>query len=102
VAHPESVAQDLVIETEPVCRIVLSGEIDIANCDELAGAIPKIGSAWLDFSGVTFIDSSGLNVLVVAYQRAQAAGHRLHVSGLNGAPLRVMEMTGLYDMLCRE
>jgi anti-anti-sigma factor len=67
-----------------------------------AGAVPAIGSVWLDFSGVTFIDSSGLNVLVLAYKRAKAAGHVLHVSGLNSGPLRVVEMTQLYDTLCRE
>jgi anti-sigma B factor antagonist len=94
--------QGLVVETEPACCIILSGEIDLSNRDLVLAAIPAIGSVWLDMSGVTFIDSSGLNVLVGAYNRAKAAGHRVHVSGLNSGPLRVVEMSGLYDMLCRE
>lgn len=47
----------------------LAGELDMATADELLGAIRDRGpdeSVTLDFSGVTFMDSSGLRTLLEA------------------------------------
>jgi anti-sigma B factor antagonist len=92
----------LAIRTDPACRISVSGEIDVANCDQLAAAIPTGGPVWLDFSEVTFIDSSCLRVLVNAHKRTKAGGHGWHLAGLRDGPLRVIEISGLYETLCGE
>lgn len=48
-----------------------------------------------DLSGVTFMDSSGINVLILAHQAAEAAGGWLRVAGAQTPVMRVMEMVGL-------
>jgi len=93
---------EFAIRTEPVCRIIVRGEVDAATAPQLEAAIPMSGSVWLDFSAVTFLDSSGLSVLVAAHVAAKERGDRLHVSGLSRGPLRVVQMTQFWDILCAE
>ena len=90
----------LTISSEPACRIIVSGEVDLATAPQLRAAIPQSGTVWLDFSGVTFLDSTGIDVLVTAYHAAKDRGDPLHLSGLSGGPLRVVQMTRLWDLLC--
>ena len=90
------------ISTERASHIVVRGDLDAANAPELTAAIPESGSVWLDLSAVTFLDSSALGVIVAAYNAAKERGDRLHVSGLSGGPLRVVQMTQLWDVLCGE
>jgi len=93
---------EFAISPQPACRIVVRGDVDAATAPQLKAAIPSSGSVWLDFSGVTFLDSSGLSMLVTAHGAARERGDRLHVSGLSGGPLRVVQMTQLWDILCAE
>jgi anti-sigma B factor antagonist len=88
------------LSVESACRIVATGDIDMTTSPEFAAAIPKSGSVWIDFSGVNFVDSTGVGVLIAAYRAARDRGDRLHVSGLRSGPLQVLHMTGLYDLLC--
>jgi anti-anti-sigma factor len=88
------------LSVESACRIVATGDIDMATSPVFAAAIPISGSVWIDFSGVTFLDSAGVGVLMAAIQAAHDRGDGLHVSGLRGAPLQVLKMTGLYGLLC--
>ena len=93
---------ELTISTEPACHITVSGEVDAGTAPQLNAAIPLSGWVWIDFSGVTFLDSTGLSVLVEASSAARNRGNRLHVSGLRGGPLRVVQMTHLWETLCAE
>ena len=92
--------EGLAISTEAASYLIVTGEIDLATAPELEVAIPLSGSVWLDFSAVTFLDSSGIAVLVKASRAATGRGDRIHVSGLQGGPLRVVQLTGLWDVLC--
>ena len=68
-----------VISNAPSATVVLDGDIDIATAPAirrfLMAAISG-GTAHLavDMSGVTFIDASGIGVLVAAANRARQAG----------------------------
>ena len=67
------------VVSDPPSAVVLDGEIDISTCPAirrfLLAAISG-GHAHLavDMSGVTFIDASGIGVLVAAASRARQAG----------------------------
>jgi anti-sigma B factor antagonist len=59
-------------------------EIDLASADRLADGIAAAfaagaGPVHVDFSGVTFCDSTGLRVLVAAAERAREAGRHFGV-----------------------
>lgn len=80
------------------------GEIDLATAEEL-GAVLRAPEAQaptvvLDLRAVTFIDSSGLSVIVGEHQRAQAEQRRLVVA-VEGAPMveRLFDLTGLHRTL---
>ena len=86
-------------------RIVVKGDIDIAaapdllrRLDEAIDADPG-GLVVVDFDAVTFIDSTGLGVLVAAQRRARTAGGTLGVVGVPDRVRQVFEVTGLDRVL---
>ncbi|MDR0445904.1 MAG: STAS domain-containing protein [Oscillospiraceae bacterium] len=81
--------------------LCLRGELDhhaaklIAH--ELEGAVDKrLPSACvLDFGGVSFMDSSGIAVIIKARRRADELGASLRVVGVGRQPERVLTAAGL-------
>ncbi|GGY51834.1 STAS domain-containing protein [Streptomyces djakartensis] len=49
----------------------------------------------VDLSGVTFMDSSGINVFVAAYQQVSAAQGWLRIAGAQDSVLRVLQLVGV-------
>lgn len=81
------------------CRVVLSGEIDIASAPELSETLEAQIDAkvvTIDFADVTFIDSSGLRTLVRT-QRARPQGS-LRLVGMQENVRKVFEITGLDEV----
>jgi anti-anti-sigma factor len=80
------------------------GEVDLASAEKLRAVlgVPEAQAATvvLDLRGVTFIDSSGLSVIVAEHQRAQAEQRRLVVA-VEGAAMveRLFDLTGLHRTL---
>ncbi|NEB04098.1 STAS domain-containing protein [Streptomyces sp. SID13726] len=84
--------------------LVLRGEVDHQSVGTLTRALPPADtgagpSVVLDLSGVTFMDSSGVNALITAHQAAQAARGRLRLAGMHGAVLRTVQIVGLDTLL---
>jgi anti-anti-sigma factor len=78
--------------------VTVRGEIDMDNADELVGAIRRVaGTAVVDLSGVTFIDSTGLQGLLREQQAARQRGDDLILRHPSKAVRRVLELTGLID-----
>ncbi|MFG3207152.1 STAS domain-containing protein [Streptomyces sp. NPDC048192] len=82
--------------------ITVQGEMDLQTCPQLARAaavIPLRGTPlYLDVSGVPFMDSSGLNLLVSLRRRLDAEGSRLAITGLQSQPTRLLQLTGVYGL----
>jgi anti-sigma B factor antagonist len=55
------------------------------------------GTALVDLSGVTFIDSSGVRELLAANRQAEAMGMRLQLVNPSAACKRVLEISGVWD-----
>ncbi|MFC8198263.1 STAS domain-containing protein [Streptomyces sp. NPDC057298] len=80
--------------------ITLRGEIDRTVKDVLAEALlpsESVASPRMvaDLSGVTFMDSSGINVFLAAHQAASEAQGWLRIAGAQGAVLRILRVVGL-------
>ncbi len=77
--------------------LAVAGEVDAATVDQFRTALldaqhsPRVV---VDLSGVTFMDSTGINALVGAYHRMPQNGE-LRVVGLRSNVQRVFEITGL-------
>ena len=100
-------ADDLVIvpyDVDATRILCVSGEIDILTAPELEAALMGCdGSAvCVDLTGVTFMDSSGIAVLLRAHKRATDNGTELRVA--NAAPnvLKVFEVTQVNRVLTLE
>ncbi len=76
------------------------GEVDVFSAPDLDAALEAAlagGSARLvvDLSGVSFLDSTGLGVLVKALKGARDAGGSLHLVVASDRIRKIFEITGL-------
>lgn len=79
----------------------LEGEIDHHTAasmrtvidDALVQGCPK--ELVLDFSAVTFMDSSGIGLVMGRYKTASAQNCKVRVLNVNDRDMRVMKMSGL-------
>ena len=83
----------------PVMPIV--GEIDLNSADILRDRLNQAGRQYegrvvvLDLTNMTFIDSTGLGVLVGALRRFRASGGDLRLAGCRAGIARVLTIAGL-------
>jgi anti-anti-sigma factor len=83
-------------------HLVLHGEIDAHTAPDLEARLASLGDGadvTVDLEQVTFIDSSGLRVLITAHTSLEAAGHRLQLPSPSAAVRRLMDITGLTEHL---
>jgi anti-sigma B factor antagonist len=82
------------------CEIAVHGEVDLYTAPKLKekfvemieGGYPDVV---LDLEGVSFIDSSGLGVLVGALRRARERGGAVRVVCTRDSILKIFRITGL-------
>ena len=84
--------------------VVASGEIDLWSAPEVKSALVTHGSRQsavvLDLRGVTFMDSSGLGLIVESNQRARKHGFRFAIAVGGASDVhRILEMSGLTKVL---
>jgi anti-sigma B factor antagonist len=88
-------------EREGALHVELSGELDISTAAAVESRLLELedGNARerliLDLRGVSFLDSSGLSLLVNVDRRLRNDGRRLTVVSGTGAPHRILEVSGL-------
>jgi anti-sigma B factor antagonist len=95
---------DLILSTErqdDVAVVAVSGEIDLGTAGQLRDYLAECLSTEglrdivLDLSGVTFMDSTGLQVLISTQRRLEAQGGRLRLVGLRSGVAKILRVTGL-------
>ena len=84
--------------------IRLIGELDLATADAVQAELERVErsdahSIVLDLSGLTFMDSTGVRLLVQAHARSRADSHRLSLLRGGRAVQRVMELSGVDALL---
>jgi anti-anti-sigma factor len=86
-------------------RVAVVGEIDLSNSDLLRMRLLDVLSAShphhldVDLAEVPFLDCSGITVLVVVARAAARIGCRLHITDPQPFVRRVLDLTGLLDVL---
>ncbi|HWM01883.1 MAG TPA: STAS domain-containing protein [Actinophytocola sp.] len=81
--------------------VVATGEIDLVTAPLLSRELAAASSpvVVLDLAEVTFLAAAGLTVLLSAKQRASAAGSRFGLVGATPAVRRVLEVTGIAELM---
>jgi anti-sigma B factor antagonist len=82
--------------------VSVAGEVDAANCGQLDDALASVdGSmpAHVDMSAVTFMDSSGLEVLVKHDDIRRLHGVPLEIIAASESVRRLLNITGLDEWL---
>ena len=80
--------------------LALQGEIDLHRSSQVKETLDplvskKVPRILLDFSGVTYIDSSGLATMIEALQRIQGYGGKLAMFGLRDSVRSIFEIARL-------
>ncbi len=96
-AVPDSRLQiDVDFDTVPAV-VRLLGEIDVDTAAQVGGVLTAAAEAGhdlvLDMSGVEFMDSAGLNLLLSLRKQG-----RFTLRGLSERALRLFQLTGLYEV----
>ena len=85
--------------------VYLDGELDHHTAKgvraELEALIesPRVKRLVLDLSGLTFMDSSGIAVLLRLWQRMEELAGTIQVTGLPDQPARVLRAAGLQRLI---
>ena len=81
-----------------VVTVVVTGEVDLDTApavrDELLRQLHQGATVHLDLGDVTFMDSSGLHVLLATTRRASLVGAELRLVRMSARVHRLLELTG--------
>lgn len=101
--HPESEFSVSRHQTGDVVTIAPNGEIDLETVDavrrEFASACAEARNITLDLRAVSFMDSSGLRVLIESQRDADAAGLTFAIVRGPASVQRLLELSGITDRL---
>jgi anti-anti-sigma factor len=91
-------------ETADGFHVELSGELDISSAAGVESRLIELekrdpGRLLLDLRKVSFIDSTGLSMIINADGRARKAGRRLTIVSGEGVPRRILRTVGLEERL---
>ncbi|MER6289386.1 STAS domain-containing protein [Streptomyces sviceus] len=89
--------------TDGIRILTLAGEIDHETGETLRRALdvsahpqPRVV---LDMRQVTFMDSTGINILIAAHQDAAGAGGWLRLAGPTGPVMRTIQIVGVDTLI---
>jgi anti-anti-sigma factor len=99
--HPFSATK---AERDGESLVTLSGELDMATAPDLATVLASLmgqgpDQVILDLSALSFIDSSGIAVLVASQHKMIEHGRHLTLHGARPHAMKVFEIAGLVEFL---
>ena len=87
-----------------VKKITLNVEkFDVANMQEIKKNIQtevdvEASDILIDLSNVSFVDSSGLSVIISVFKQLKSSNHKLELCGLQEQPMELLEITQLHKI----
>jgi anti-sigma B factor antagonist len=91
------------IRSGEACVVTVRGEVDLANAADLEAALRQAlagspSSVVLDLAALTFIDSSGLRVLVALSKEAESRSAEFELRNVPHHAQRVLDITGVSEL----
>jgi anti-anti-sigma factor len=91
------------INTGEKTSFILEGRLDTTTAPQLQSTlIPEFDSTKeieLNFSGLAYVSSAGLRVLLMGEKTAKAKGAKLVITNVSEEIMEVFEMTGFSEIL---
>jgi anti-sigma B factor antagonist len=94
-----------VVPGQGAATIEVTGEIDATSAVQVARAIHELANRAgvseliVDLEAVSFIDSTGVSVLLGCHDELERDGTRLTISAVSPRVLKVLDITGLSELL---
>ncbi len=92
-----------VVRSNAATTVVLAGEIDFASesslTDALVDAVESSREVFVDLGLVTYLDSTGIRALVVAYEEAGARDGAVTIRRASAQVRRVLDASGVLALL---
>ncbi len=85
--------------------VALERDLDLASAADARAALDALLDRYpdrdlrVDLSAVSFIDSTGLGVLLGRYRRLSAAGRAMHLDGVQPAVSAVLTVAGVRQIM---
>lgn len=85
--------------------VKVNEEIDHHTCNklkdklDLAISLSKIDKLIFDFTGVNFMDSSGIGMIMGRYKSIQKNSGKIAITGMQPTIKKIVKMSGLYKIL---
>lgn len=85
--------------------VSISGELDMLVADQLRDEIDKrlesasIRTLVLNFEKVSFIDSSGLGVIIGRYKKVSARQGRMYIVGASASVEKILQFSGINKLV---
>ncbi|MEV7081956.1 STAS domain-containing protein [Streptomyces sp. NPDC093516] len=102
-AAPDGRLSVVATVTDGTHVLTVTGEIDHHTGDQLRRALDGTGTARprivIDMSRVTFMDSTGVNILIAAYQAVTGADGWIRLAGPTDSVLYVLHIVGVDDII---
>lgn len=96
----------LTVSTVPTaagCTVILKGEFDLANAEtvkeELRAALAGETSVVVDLTGLKFIDSTGIALLITTLRSEEGRASIRFIPSRSPAVRRVLDVTGVAEQL---
>jgi anti-sigma B factor antagonist len=91
-------------DAEGSVQVTLTGEFDLSTAADLRACLTRsevfdAERIHVDLTGVTFLDSSSIGLLVAACKRVRTAGSTFSVGCNAGPARRILEIAGLLEYL---
>lgn len=93
--------------SEDILIACIKGEVDHHSAAPLRNSIEKAMKAFectnliLDFSGVGFMDSSGIGLVLGRYKKMQKSNGEICISGCSDYIEKILEMAGVFSIIQR-
>lgn len=92
-------------KSEEKLIVYLMGELDHHSADEVRSKIDDrldrdgIHKLIMDFSGVTFMDSSGIGVVIGRFKKLSLRKGLICIANVNRSVAKVFELSGMYKII---
>jgi stage II sporulation protein AA (anti-sigma F factor antagonist) len=83
----------------------MMGELDHHSAEEVRNKVDDrleregCNKLIMDFSGVTFMDSSGIGVVIGRYRKLSSKKGKVYITRVTGSVKRVFELSGMFKII---